>query len=182
MNEAIIALMQAGKWEEAIFACQGALEAQPGNGKFHACVGESFYQLSRYADAEGAFKRAYILDPTLWRAAVRHAQCLERLHRYRDAMDVVQEWLRIKPGNHELQGLKEFLQTQPDAEEHDGWERTRRLGVTIVNASHNRDEMPSVARHVEAVEAASAEDDEPTPSTGPLWTAPIQHQQNTGVG
>src|SRR5271165_699558 len=105
MSETIVALMQAGKWEEAVFASQVALHAHPTNGKLHACMGESFYQLGRLDDAEPCFKKAYILDPTLWRAAVRHAKCLEKLHRYREAMDVVTDWLRVKPSDTDLLGL-----------------------------------------------------------------------------
>src|SRR5579862_2839095 len=99
MSESIVALIDEGKWEDAISACQAVLQVQPTNGKYYACVGEAYFQLGRLTEAEPAFKCAYILDPSLWRAAVRHAQVLEKLHRYRDAMDVVAEWLRLKPGN-----------------------------------------------------------------------------------
>ena len=177
MSEIVVAMMQAGKWEEAIFTCQTMLQVQPGNGRIHACMGESNYQLGRLVDAEPSFMRAYTLDPALWRAAVRHAQCLEKLHRYRDSMDVVVEWLRIKPGNTDLLGLKEFLETQHESQEHDGWERTRRLGVTIVNASFKREEAISVPS-----QQAASEAEEAAAESAPLWSSSMSLQQNPGTG
>jgi len=180
MSETIVALMQTGKWEDAIFACQAVLQVQPGNGKIHACLGESNFQLGRLADAEPSYKRAYILDPTLWRAAVRHAQCLEKLHRYRESMDVVAEWLRHKPGNTDLLGLKEFLETKHESQEQDGWERTRRLDVTILNAGFKRDEAPSVATRQAAEELE--EEAEEASSVPPSWSPAMTFQQNPGIG
>jgi tetratricopeptide (TPR) repeat protein len=180
MSETIVAMMQAGSWEDAVFACHSVLQIQPTNGKIHACLGESYWHLGRFAEAEPSFKRAYILDPSLWRAAVRHARCLERLHRYREAMDVVNEWLRVKPNDTDLLGLKEFLHTQPDAEEHDAWERTRRIGTIIVNAGFNREDAPSVASRVRA-EEAELEDLESN-SPGVAWSPPMKLQQNPGIG
>lgn len=179
MSEVIVALMQEGKWEEVVFACQTALHDYPTNGKYQASMGEGYFQLGRLKDAEIAFRRAYTLDPTLWRAAVRHAQCLEKLHRYRDAMDVVKEWLKVKPGNSDLLGLQEFLATQHESEEHDAWERTRRMGVTIVNAGFKREDEPSVGSQLDANQEAECAND-PAPST--LRPHPIKLQHNPGVG
>jgi len=176
MSEKIVAIMQAGKWEDAVFACQSVLQVQPTNGKIHACLGESHFQLGQLAAAAPSFMRAYTLDPTLWRAAVRHAQCLEKLHRYRESMDVVTEWLRLKPGNTDLLGLKEFLETQHESQEHDGWERTRRLGVTIVNAGFNREEAQSVPSQV------AAEEQEEPEEPAAVWPSTIKLQQNPGLG
>ncbi|HLK16442.1 MAG TPA: tetratricopeptide repeat protein [Fimbriimonadaceae bacterium] len=180
MSETIVALMQAGKWEDAIFACQTVLQLQPTNGKIHACLGESFWQLQRFKEAEPSFKRAYILDPSLWRAAVRHARCLERLHRYRESMDVVTEWLRVKPSDTDLLGLKEFLETQPESEEHDGWERTRGIGTTVINANFHREEELSVGARLDAEEAASDDSDSGPPA--PNWRSPMKLNQNPGLG
>ena len=182
MSQTIVALMQAGKWEDAVFACQSVLQVQPTNGKIHACMGESYYQLGRLADAEPCYKKAYILDPSLWPAAVRRAKCLEKLHRYREAMDVVTEWLRLKPSDTDLLGLKEFLQTQPEAEEHDGWERTRHLGVTVIDAGFNRDEALSVANQPDAEETETETEDEEAINVSPVWTSPAKLQRNPGLG
>ncbi len=140
--------MQEGKWDEAIQACESCLQVQPCLGRIHALMGECFYVQKMYEQAEPCFHRAYTLDPHLGDAASRHAQCLERLHRYRDAMDVVKDWLLLKPNDATLQGLHEFLLTQKESEEHDGWERTRRIGVTILNAGFGRDEPKTEEVHV----------------------------------
>lgn len=182
MSEKIVAMMQAGKWEDAIFACQSVLQVQPTNGKIHACLGESQFQLGRLVEAEPSYMRAYTLDPSLWRAAVRHAQCLEKLHRYREAMDVVTEWLRHKSGNTDLLGLKEFLETKHESQEHDAWERTRRLDVTVLNANFNREEAPSVAsRQTDDEVELEAEAEEASSMPSP-WSPAMTFQQNPGIG
>jgi tetratricopeptide (TPR) repeat protein len=178
MTEKIIALMQAGKWEDAIFSCESMLQVQPTNGRIHACLGESNLQLGKLDAAEIAFMRAYTLDPSLWRAAVRRAQCLDKLHRYRECMDVVTEWLRIKPGNTDLLGLKEFLETQHESQEHDGWERTRRLGVTVLNAGFQREDMPSVPSQQDQLEVET----DATEDSAPAWSSQMKLQGNPGLG
>ncbi|MHB8636270.1 MAG: tetratricopeptide repeat protein [Fimbriimonadaceae bacterium] len=177
MSERIAAMMQAGEWEDAIHACQAVLQVQPTCGKFHAALGESYFQVGRLNEAATSFERAYVLDPTLWRSAVRHAQVLEKLHRYRESMDVVTEWLRTKPGNTDLLGLKEFLETQPESQEHDGWERTRRLGVTVISAGFQREEEVSVANQIEAAEAEAH-----SAAPGQKWAPQVQLQQNPSSG
>jgi tetratricopeptide (TPR) repeat protein len=178
LGEGISALMREGKWEEAVVACQSCLQIQPCLGRIHALMGECYYQQKAFDSAEPCFKRAYTLDPQLGDAGSRHAQCLERLHRYREAMDVVKEWLMVKPNDPTLHGLFEFLQTQPDAEEHDGWERTRRMGVTIVNAGFKREEPPSVRASTEGDETKEAMDSGSTPG----WQVKTRLQHNVNLG
>lgn len=131
MYDRINELMSHGQWEEAAFACESALQLYPFNGKLHGYKGMCHYRLNDYEKAEKEFLAAYSLDPTLGEAAVKRAQCLEKLRRYHEAMDVVKDWRPLRPNDHVLEGLEEFLKMKHEAEEHDAWERTRHVSLKI---------------------------------------------------
>lgn len=136
--------MEARQWQEAIPACLTLLQSQPVIGKFHAYLGECYFQVGRLEEAEASFARAYVLDPNLGHAAVRRAVCLDKLRRYREAMDVVKEWTPLLPNDPTLRGLAEFLETQKGAEETDYWEQSRRADTIVLDASFGREEAPAV--------------------------------------
>jgi tetratricopeptide (TPR) repeat protein len=127
-------LMRAGDWEAAIAATKKALVSQPTNGLLHAYEGMAYYRLGRYQEAEPAFKRAHTLDPRLSEAAVKQAQCLEKLRRYKEALDVAKDWLPKRPNDVALLALHDHLKNIHASEEHDGWERTRRHDLTVVES------------------------------------------------
>ena len=134
MYEKIENFIRRNDLDEAFFECEKALQLYPTNGKLHAYKGMCHWQKNEYEKAEKEFLAAYSLDPTLGHTATKRAQCLEKLRRYREAMDVVKEWLPICPNDYLLQGLYEFLQFQYSAEEHDAWEKTRRIELKIEKA------------------------------------------------
>jgi len=131
MLQAIEKLMQEGKWKEASFAIDVRLQIQPMIGMLHAYKGLCHYRESEFELAEVCFMRGYVLDPSISEAAVKRAQCLYQLKRYREANDVVNEWSPIIPNNRTLQGIQEFLSYQYGAQEHDAWEKTRSANLHI---------------------------------------------------
>jgi tetratricopeptide (TPR) repeat protein len=126
--------MRTGDWDGAAVRCRQALNLQPTNGMLHAYEGMCHYRKERYSEAEPCFRRACTLDPKLAEAAVKQAQCLEKLHRYKEAMDVVKEWLPHRPNDIALQALYDFLKTKYESEEHDKWELQKRMNVHVVQS------------------------------------------------
>lgn len=132
MYDSIDQLFREQKWEDAAFAVQARLQIYPTDARLHAYLGLALFRLGKFDEACPSFFRAYTLDPNFGDAAVKHAQCLERQRRYREAMDVVKEWLPRRPNDAALVGLHDFLKQKWEAEEHDGWERSIRLDASRI--------------------------------------------------
>lgn len=132
MFEEIECLVANGRWEEASCACKALLELHPENAKAHAYLGLSRYRLDDLEGAAVELQRACYLDPDRVDVGVKLAQALYRLHRHKDALEVVRKYLHLRPADHTLLGLQECLLEMDDAVEHDAWERTTRLEVVHV--------------------------------------------------
>ncbi len=139
MHELFEQLKSEAKWEDIIFESDKRIQLSPHVGRFHYYRGYGMYQLHRFDEAEPSLMRAHTLDETQTEAAVMRAQCLEKLSRYKDAMDLVKELLTHMPNDHRLLGLHEFLSTKWTAVEHDAWEKSRLSGTKIVWSSSHDD-------------------------------------------
>ena len=126
-NASVEELLQKGRWADAEHLCRSMLQVQPCNAKMQGYLGVCLFRQNRFEDAARAFKTASCLDPNFVDAGVKHAQSLFRLHRYEEAYEVAQHWLKQRPSDHALQGLIEQLEFQVKGNRTDGWERTRRL-------------------------------------------------------
>jgi tetratricopeptide (TPR) repeat protein len=131
-------LMRQGRWDEAAIACKSALQVQPTNPKMHAYLGLCHFQKQDFPVAAESFKRATALDPQFWQAGAKLAQCLERMRRYDEGLEIATEFLRIQPNDITLQGLVRYLSGMARGRR-EGWERTAHLGFEVKMASDGRD-------------------------------------------
>ena len=130
----IEALMQRGDWANAMVQTRAALQVTPTNPKLHAYLGMCYFRQNDFANAEGCFRRAGALDERFWEAGTKHAQCLDRLHRYEEAFTVAKQWLKVHPGNRTLEGIIMALQHQVRGDHQEGWERTRAINYNVTLA------------------------------------------------
>ena len=120
--EKIEVAMRTGNWVEAQKACREALMARPTDAKIHAYEGICFFRMGDYASAEPCFKRAGVLDPKFVDAGVKQAQCLDRLHRYDEALAVAREWHVLRPSDPALNAIIEVHQYRANPRRTEGWE------------------------------------------------------------
>lgn len=120
--EKIEAAMRTGRWLEAREACREVLMARPTDAKVHAYEGICLFRLGDYASAEPCFMRAGVLDPKFVDAGVKRAQCLDRLHRYDEALAVAREWQPLRPNDPALCAIIEAHQYRANPRRTEGWE------------------------------------------------------------
>ncbi len=131
-------LMRQARWDDAILACQAALQVQPTNSKLLAYMGMSYFRKNEWAPAAAAFHRATILEPSFWEAGTKHAQCLDRMGKYAEAYEVAQTFFRVKPGDPTLQGLIHGLERYAAANRKEGWERSVGLDTVFIETVSDR--------------------------------------------
>lgn len=107
-------LMRQQKWTEASRILQLALAEQPINARLQAQLGYCQFQVRDYVMAEQAFRTATMIDTRFWQAGRMHAECLDRLGRYEDALLVAEHWRVIEPNDPFLEHLTEGLRRQVD--------------------------------------------------------------------
>jgi len=127
----IEALMKNQQWDEAVTACRSALQVTPVNARIHAYLGMCYFRKAEYELASESFRRATCLDPKMWEAGAKLAQCYDRLHRREEAFSVAKQWLCVNPSDRSLQALVQALGEQVQGNRLDGWERTRHLAHKV---------------------------------------------------
>lgn len=130
-SQRIEEFIRNGQWDHAEAAAREQISETPTVAKPHAYLGLCFYRRDQFAEAEPHFRRAAHLDPQFVDAGVKLAQCLQRMHRYRESLEVAEQFLRLRPNDHTLEGLVEFLRPMVHGERQ-GWERTMGLERKIV--------------------------------------------------
>lgn len=136
MTRELETLIQQGKWDDAIAQCQAIIVAQPVNPKLHAYLGMCFLKKNDFPNAEVAFRKAITLDPNFWEAGVKLAQVLDRQLKYKDALQVAEHYLHLRPNEHALQVLVNGLRRQQGAVEEESWQKNVKGGwhnVTLAN-------------------------------------------------
>jgi protein O-GlcNAc transferase len=130
-SSGVEALMRQALWDDAIQACQAALQVQPVNPRLHGYLGLCYFQKHEYLLASDSFQRATSLDPNFWQAGVKLAQSLERQRRHSEALEVTKQFLRVQPNDNTLQGLLQYLEDVVQ-DRTEAWERSRYLGYKIL--------------------------------------------------
>lgn len=132
----IYELIQRGDWANAESQATETLASQPTNARVHAYLGLCRFHRMDFESAAQSFRTATFLDPQYWQAGAKLAQCYERLHRLEEGLEVCQEFIRVQPADHTLQGLLEYFQDRAKVRQ-EGWERTAHLAheVTMANES-----------------------------------------------
>jgi tetratricopeptide (TPR) repeat protein len=126
MTETVERLLRERRWDEALHEAESLLQVVPAHARLRAYAGLCRFRNHDYEAAIEDFSRAVALDPGFIDAGLKLAQSLERLDRRREAYEVAKTFLARAPNDNYLRGLVEYLSVY-DVEEHENWERTRRL-------------------------------------------------------
>lgn len=120
--------MQQGNWEGAMAASQEAIVAQPVNPRAHAYLGMCHYRKNDFVSASQCFQRAVTLDPNFWEAGVKLAQSLDRQLKYKEALQVAEHYLHMRPNDATLKTLVNGLRRQSGAVEEESWQKSVKGG------------------------------------------------------
>lgn len=118
----IEALIRNARWQEAERACRHLLCARPADARLNAFQGICLFRMGDFAAAEPCFMRATVLDPWFVNAGVKRCQCLERLRRYDEALELAREWLAKRPNDPTLGAILRFYGNRPDASRTEAWQ------------------------------------------------------------
>jgi tetratricopeptide (TPR) repeat protein len=142
MLESIEQAMAEGRWAEAVELSEAAVVAHPTSARAYAYLGWSRVQAGKPHAAVEPLRIAVILEPHFWQASLQLAQLLDRLGRYKEALQYAQDALKEKPGNAQIEGLIRGLERQVPEEITDSWQiSTKPMFYTITMAEHDESEL-----------------------------------------
>lgn len=118
--------MGANRAEEARSACEDHLLSLPTDARITGYLGLIHIRSDDVARAESYLRRALVLDPHFWEAGLYLARCLQRQHRIDEAYDLCVEILHDKPGQRDVELLRDTLAPMYKGRVQ-GWEATSRL-------------------------------------------------------
>ena len=127
--------MRQGKWVEALAACQALIAEHPTTPKLHGYLGFIYMKMNNIQAAEAAFRKAITLDPNYWEAGVKLAQCLDRMMKYKEALQVAESFLPMRPNDPALHSLVNGLRRQAGAVEEESWQKSTKGGFHNVTLS-----------------------------------------------
>src|SRR5207237_5921316 len=99
MTEEIEQLMGQGNWEGAAKRCDELITEHPTNARLYGYRGLCLYRKQAFEDAAGAFQKALLLDEKFWEAALKLAQCLDRLMKYPEALTAARVAHKLRPSD-----------------------------------------------------------------------------------
>lgn len=137
MTREVEQLIQQGKWSEAVSQCQTLIQQQPVVPKLHGMLGFCLMKQNKVQEAEAAFRKAITLDPNYWEAGVKLAQCLDRMMRYKEALQVAESFLPMRPNDPALQALVNGLRRQAGAVDEESWQKSTKGGWHNVTLSQD---------------------------------------------
>lgn len=142
MLEAIERAIGSGQWNEAAELCRQSLADHPTSAKLYAYLGWSYAQLGRPADSVEPLRKAIILEPHFWQASYQLAQLLDRMGRYREALQHARDAIREKPGHPGIEGLIRGLERQVPDEITDAWQLSVKPMFYTVEITHHEPPTP----------------------------------------
>ncbi len=108
-------LIKRQRWQDALAQAQEALQRHPTSPRLNAQLGYCHWHAGRFEEAHDAFQRAVLCDTRFFEAGVMLVRTLDRLHRFREALEVAKHWTTINPNDPALIGLIRGLERQvPD--------------------------------------------------------------------
>jgi tetratricopeptide (TPR) repeat protein len=128
MTREVEILMQQGKWQEALAECQKLIQQQPAIPKLHGYLGFCYMKLNQIPQAEAAFRKAITLDPNYWEAGIKLAQCLDRMMKYKEALQIAEHYQHMRPNDPALASLVNGLRRQAGAVEEESWQKSVKGG------------------------------------------------------
>lgn len=137
--------MAAGNWTQAAEEAKAIIAEHPTSAKAWAYLGWSFEKLGQHSDSVEPLRKAIILEPHFWQASFQLAQILDRMGRYKEALQHAREALRDKPGCDQIEGLIRGLERQVPEELTDAWQlSTKPIFHTVMMGVHDDPEPSDV--------------------------------------
>lgn len=132
MTQEVEQLMARGNWEGAFAACQSLAVEHPSSAKVQGYLGLCLYRQQNFEAAAACFRKALLLDEKFWEAALKLAQCLDRLMQYEEALEAAKAAHKLRPSDPTINVLVNGLERQVCEKPVDGWQKsTIRHNVTI---------------------------------------------------
>lgn len=97
------------KWEAVAEELQRRIAEEPPKARALAQLGYCQFQLGDIASAAKSFESATLVDTSHWQAGRMHAECLDRLGQYDEALRVAELWLQKAPNSRSLRRLVQSL-------------------------------------------------------------------------
>ena len=129
-------LIQLGKWAEAQTKTEQFLAMQPCNAKANAYLGLCYFRVGKFEEAIPPLKRAIALDEHYWEAGTKLAQSLDRLQRYEEALEIVNQFLHDRPSDPTLLHLQAGLSRNVSEKITDSWQKSTQLDWHRVELTH----------------------------------------------
>ncbi|MBI5706185.1 MAG: tetratricopeptide repeat protein [Armatimonadetes bacterium] len=108
----IEALMEQGKWDEAETALVSFTFNHPENPQGHAYLGLCYERNHLFERAADQFQRAVALEPHYWEAGRKLFQCLDKLGRAREALNVARDVHNLRPSDKMIEQAIERLENE----------------------------------------------------------------------
>lgn len=124
MTQEIEQMMGRGEWETAQTRCSELIASHPTNARLHGYLGLCLFRLQQYEEATRSFRLALTLDEKFWEAALKLAQCFDRMMKYPEALEAARVAHRLRPSDPTINVLINGLERQAsDPITGGGWEK-----------------------------------------------------------
>lgn len=131
MTQEVEQMMASNNWQGALAKCKELGVQYPTSAKVMAYTGLCFYKAQDFGNAATYFKKALLLDEKYFDAALKLAQCLDRLLLYSEALEAAQVAHKLRPSDPTANVLLNGLQRQVASEPAQAWNKGVRHNVTI---------------------------------------------------
>jgi predicted aspartyl protease len=170
----ILALLRLGEFQSALDTASDLGKLHPTNAPIGAMLGDAFWSMGRFEEAEAAYEAAFVADPGQARARHGRARSLAARNRLDDALAEVGEALRLSPRE------PEFHHTRATV-----YERMRRYDDAAAALRSYLDLLPNKdrsdkagwiraeIRFLESFRGRTPLEMDPPPPGG-VWTMPIR--------
>jgi len=128
--------IRKGQWLDALHLAEQFLQIQPTNAHVQGYVGLCHFRSCQFEKAIEPLKKAIVLDDQFWEAGTLLAQAYDRLLRYEEALQVVEQFLAVRPSDPTLTHLKEGLMRNVPQKITDSWQLTTQLDWHHVELTH----------------------------------------------
>lgn len=119
--------IRKSNWAEALKATKHLLQDHPSQARLHGYAGLCNFRLEQFESAVDSLRRAVVLDENFWEAGTLLAQALDRLLRFEEALDVVEQFLVVRPSDPTLIHLRNGLQRIVPERITDAWQKSIHL-------------------------------------------------------
>lgn len=125
-----LALVRSDRYDEAVKALVRTISLGGGDSAVYGVLGYAYMSLNRFASAEGAYKQALVFEPEKKEFKLGLVKCAVASANYDYALALLDELLRLYPGQDALWSLQAniYLQKDQPAKAAISLELLRRLG------------------------------------------------------